>query len=57
MAERRQVLAMIASALNRNEDESYYRDLLDSVDATPARDGLILTMVDGTRFKIVPEVV
>lgn len=55
MTTRTQTLAMIASSLNRADDETYYRDLLNEVCVTPERDGLILAMADGTQFKITLE--
>jgi len=54
---RTQILAMIASAMNQNEDGMAYADTLSSMDTTPSRDGIIMTMTDGSRFRIVPEAI
>lgn len=52
----RAVMAMIASGINDTEDEVYYRDYLAMIETNADRTALILTMTDGTRFKIAPEV-
>lgn len=52
-----EVMAMIASALNRPERTPHYYDRFEAAEATPNRDGIIIKMNDGSLFKIVPEAV
>jgi len=54
---RTQILAMIASAMNPTEDGMAYADTLSSIETTPSWDGIILTLTDGSRFRIVPEAI
>lgn len=50
-------MAMIAYALNETEgnEEVAYRKELRAVTATQARDALILSMKDGSKFKVTVE--
>ena len=48
----RAILAMIASALNDDVDEIYYRDGLEELKLTPDRNALIAYMVNGRQFQI-----
>ena len=57
MTTRIEILAMIGSALNRPERTPHYYDRFEAAEATPQRDGIIIKMNDGSRFRIVPEAV
>lgn len=51
-----QATVIIASALDPNDESRWQRQIVN-VSEVVSEDAIIVTMLDGTQFKIVPEVI